>query len=290
MNMDGKFARGGLTALAMAACASLLLVTAASAKPVQRVTAGSRYLALGDSVTFGYQEPTVVPAPNYHVASNFLGYPEMLGAELHLKVANAACPGETSSSFIDTSAPNLGCESAYRKDFPLHVSYTGSQLAYAVKYLRRYRNVRLVSLMIGANDVFMCEASTKDGCASPSEQTPLFAKIAANTRQILSAIRNKAHYRGQLVLVNYYSLNYTNAFITDGSISLNTALDSSAKRFHAVIANGFATFQAAALHSASNTCTAGLLTMLGKPGDCGVHPSYAGQALLAQTVEKAIRL
>jgi hypothetical protein len=30
--------------------------------------------------------------------------------------------------------------------------------------------------------------------------------------------------------------------------------------------------------------------MLGKPGDCGVHPSYAGQALLAQAVEKAIRL
>ena len=60
--------------------------------------------------------------------------------------------------------------------------------------------------------------------------------------------------------------------------------------FHAVIANGFREFQAAALRSGSNTCTAGLLTMLGKPGDCGVHPSYAGQALLAQAVEEAIRL
>ena len=118
----------------------------------------------------------------------------------------------------------------------------------------------------------------------------MFAKIAANARQILSAIRNKAHYRGQLVLVNYYSLNYTNAFITNGSISLNKALDSSATRFHAAIANGFGEFQAGALRSGSNTCTAGLLTMLGKPGDCGVHPSYAGQSLLALAVEKAIRL
>jgi len=45
-----------------------------------------------------------------------------------------------------------------------------------------------------------------------------------------------------------------------------------------------------ALHSGSNTCTAGLLTMLGEPGDCAVHPSYAGQALLVQAVEEAIRL
>jgi lysophospholipase L1-like esterase len=214
----------------------------------------------------------------------------MLGAELGLKVANAACPGETSSSFVNTSALSLGCENFYRKDYPLHVSYKGSQLAYAVKYLRRYHNVRLVSLMIGANDVFICEDTTKDGCSSPSEQAAVFGKITSNARQILSAIRNKAHYRGQLVLVSYYSLNYTNAFITNGSIGLNKALDSSAKRFHAAIANGFAEFQAAALRSGSNTCTAGLLTMLGKAGDCGVHPSYAGQALLAQTVEKAIRL
>jgi lysophospholipase L1-like esterase len=290
MTMDRKPARRGLTALLLAVCATLMVAATASAKPAPKVTPGSRYLALGDSVTFGYQEATVVPTPNYHVASNFLGYPEMLGAELRLKVANAACPGETSSSLINSSAQSLGCENGYRPNFPLHVSYKGSQLAYAVSYLRRFHSVRLVSLMIGANDLFLCEAQTKDACASPSEQAAVFTKVAANARQILSTIRNKAHYRGQLALVNYYSLNYTSAFITNAVIGLNKALDSSAKRFHAVIANGFAEFQAAALHSGSNTCTAGLLTMLGKPGDCGVHPSYAGQSLLALAVEKAIKL
>jgi lysophospholipase L1-like esterase len=220
----------------------------------------------------------------------FIGYPELLGGELHLKVANAACPGETSSSLINTSAPTLACENYYSKSFPLHVSYKRSQLAYALTYLRRYHNVRIVSLMIGANDVFLCQAKTKDACASPSEQAAEFATIAANARRILSAIRNTAHYRGQLVLVNYYSLDYSNATITAGSIKLNQALDSSAKRFHAVVANGFAGFQAAALHSGGNPCTAGLLTMVGRPGDCGIHPSYAGQALLAQAVEQAIRL
>jgi lysophospholipase L1-like esterase len=57
------------------------------------VTPGSRYLALGDSVVFGYEEPQVVPAPNYHNPASFLGYPELVGAALHLKVANASCPG-----------------------------------------------------------------------------------------------------------------------------------------------------------------------------------------------------
>jgi hypothetical protein len=55
------------------------------------------------------------------------------------------------------------------------------------------------------------------------------------------------------------------------------------------IADGYAEFQAASIHSGNNTCTAGLLTQLSS-GGCGIHPSYAGQALLAQTVEKTITL
>ena len=66
---------------------------AASVRAAPRVSRGSWYLALGDSVTFGYQEPFVVPAPDYHRAASFRGYPEQLGTELHLRVANAACPG-----------------------------------------------------------------------------------------------------------------------------------------------------------------------------------------------------
>jgi lysophospholipase L1-like esterase len=249
-----------------------------------KVTAGSTYLALGDSVTFGYMERSVVPTPDYHNAASFLAYPEQLGAELHLKVANAACPGETSASLIDASAPSLGCENAYRRAYPLHVSYKGSQLAYAVKFLRQHHNVRLVSLMIGANDLFRCE-SPGSGCMMNSA----LGEIAANTRQILSAIRTKGGYRGQLALVNYYALDYGSAATTAISVRLNHAMDSSARHFHAVIANGFGELQTAAHHSGGNTCTAGLLTQL-SAGGCGIHPSYAGQALLAQALLKVIKL
>src|SRR4051812_21021500 len=97
----------------LAACAAALLApspaAAAIAKPA-KVTPGSTYLALGDSVTFGYLESNTVPAPDYSRAANFLGYPEHLGARLRLKVTNASCPGETAASLVDATAPSNGCE------------------------------------------------------------------------------------------------------------------------------------------------------------------------------------
>jgi lysophospholipase L1-like esterase len=258
------------------------------------VVPGSQYLALGDSVTFGYMEPTVVPAPDYGDAASFPGYPEQLGSRLRLSVANASCPGETSASLVNASAPSNGCENSpshnpadnYRNN-PLHVKYKGSQLAFALSYLKSHKNVRLVTLMIGANDFFLCQETTPDGCAS--EQNATAAAVTKNIHTILSAIRNKAHYTGQLVMVNYYSLNYSVPAVNAQSQLLNKVQDSAAKPFGVKIADGYGEFQAASAHSGDNTCTAGLLTQL-SAGGCGIHPSYAGQALLAQALEKTIKI
>ncbi len=251
------------------------------------VLRGSGYLALGDSVTFGYEEAQVVPAPTYADASSFVAYPEMIGRELGLQVSNPACPGETSASLINASAKSNGCENAYRRAFPLHVHYSGSQLAYAVSYLRAHRNVRLVSLMIGANDLFLCEAASHDGCLSASEQRPVFAAVSSNVRRILSAIRNTAHYRGQIVLVNYFSLNYSSALISAVSRGIDTAMDSAGRPFGTEVADGYGEFQRGSRIFGGDPCQAGLITRL-STGGCGVHPTYSGQALLAQAVLKAI--
>jgi lysophospholipase L1-like esterase len=268
-----------------------------SITPHTAITKGSGYLALGDSVTFGYQEQQVVPAPNYADASSFIAYPEMLGKELHLTVANAACSGETSSSLIDATAQSNGCENSpgggpgYRSHFPLHVNYSGSQLAYAVGYLKRHKNVRLVSLMIGANDFFVCQETTSDHCNSLIEQSGVIATLEKNVATILTAIRKHAKYNGQIVIVNYYALNYGDKTAAGQSALLNQSIDNAARPFHVEVADGFGELGAAALHSGGNSCTAGLLTQLsGASTPCGIHPSYAGQALLAQAVENAIRL
>jgi lysophospholipase L1-like esterase len=169
------------------------------------------------------------------------------------------------------------------------VLYKGSQLAFALSYLHSHHDVRLVTLMIGANDFFVCQETTSDSCGSSTEQNATASTVTKNIHTILSAIRNKAHYAGQIVIVNYYSLNYSSAAINAQSLLINKVQDAAARPYHVKIADGYAQFQAASIHSGNNPCTAGLLTQLSS-GGCGIHPSYAGQALLAQTVEKTITL
>jgi lysophospholipase L1-like esterase len=294
--MQRLLASASLLACTVAALATLSAPALAKSSRSLPVVPGSQYLALGDSVTFGYMEPGVTPTPNYNDPSSFLAYPEQLAAALHLHVANAACPGETSSSLVNVNGPSLACESTpgrtnahYRFNLPLHVSYKGSQLAYAVSYLRHHHAVRLVSLMIGANDFFYCQETTSDNCASTPELNATAAALTKNIHTILSAIRKSARYTGQIVIVNYYSLDYSSSVGNAQSQLLNHVQDAAAKPFHVEIADGFGVLGAAALHSGGNSCTAGLLTQLGG-GKCGIHPSYAGQALLAAAVEQAIKL
>lgn len=138
------------TALAVAAPATAAPQHAATGGPV---TSGSYYLALGDSVAFGYREADSVPTPNYGDASTFQGYPEIVASDLGLKLANASCPGETSSSFINyKSSSDNGCYTTlegtpgYRQAFKLHETYTRSQLVYADNFLKAHKNTSLVTL------------------------------------------------------------------------------------------------------------------------------------------------
>src|SRR5437763_1660838 len=69
------------------------------------------YLALGDSVAFGYNPNVpVTPLPS---PFDYSGYPESVADKLHLtkpkKIVNASCPGETSYSFLKFNVPDNGC-------------------------------------------------------------------------------------------------------------------------------------------------------------------------------------
>lgn len=297
--------RTAVRILAVTAAASAALVTGAassSAAPVHRqppVKTGSNYLALGDSVSFGYRESANLPYPNYSDAKSFVGYPEYVATALGLKVANASCAGETSSSFVTSNVVSNGCEAnpvthapGYRTFFPLHVKYSGTQLSYAIHYLKTHRNTRLVSLMIGANDGFVCRKVTTDKCAK--ELPKVLKQVKANVRIILNGIRYQAHYRGQIVILNYYSLDYTDPAQVAQSKLLNAAQDSGARPYNVSIADGYGIFKAAAAQVGGNTCTAGLITTLtpapAPPASpCGIHPSIGGQSLLAVAVEKVIK-
>ena len=247
-------------------------------------------LALGDSVVFGF----ITQAGHAYVnPTNFIGYPAYVGFRERLDDVNAGCPGETTGSFLSASAPDNGCR-AFRSAFPLHVSYASTQLAFANSYLRQHR-VRLVTIGIGANDLFLLENS----CASnPNPPACIQAGLPAvlgnveqNIAQILIAIRSTG-YGGEIIVVNYYSVDYSDPVGTGITQLLNEAISAPAKVFGAGVADVFTAFQKVASNPlvAGKTCNAGLLNV--DPQDenlCDVHPSQSGQRLIAETVEHARR-
>ena len=89
--------------------------------------------------------------------------------------------------------------------------------------------------------------------------------------------------------MNYYSLNYASAFISGIVRALNRSVDHAAKPYRVEIADGYGLFKLASLHSHGDPCAAGLRTQL-STGGCGVHLTYAGEALLGQALENVIRL
>ena len=186
---------------------------AASASAGASSSLSGTYLALGDSVPFGYRGGQ--SGADYTKATNFTGYPELVGRKLGLHVLNTSCPGETTASFSDVTAQSNGCENAlqtaagYRTAFPLHVSYDSpnqSQMDLAVAILKRTKNVSLVTLQIGANDGFVCQQTTADQCVS--EFGTVAQTAATNIGRILTALRTEGGYRGKVVLVTYYAVSY----------------------------------------------------------------------------------
>ena len=280
----------GLAGTAMVAAASLVPALPASAAPAGGPGGFGTYLALGDSVAFGYVPPQAVPAPDYSDPSSFVGYPEDVARALHIRVANASCPGETTASFFIPGAQSNGCENSlgsstgYRTLYPLHVSYRGTQMQYALKYLVLHRQTRLVTINIGANDVFLCQETTADGCASSAEVQAVLKEIQANLTAIYTKIRYVAHYRGLLVALTYYSLSYSDPAEVAGTEALNSAIASVTEKFGGKVADGFAAFEGPSAAFGGSPCAAGLLIKL-PDGTCNIHPSPAGHRLLARAIE-----
>ncbi|HEV2217947.1 MAG TPA: GDSL-type esterase/lipase family protein [Candidatus Dormibacteraeota bacterium] len=246
------------------------------------------YLALGDSVVFGY---IAGDGFAYKRPNNFIGYPDYVGQALKLDVVNASCPGEASGGFqlAPPAGNDNGCR-PFKAHFPLHVSYAGAatQMAFATQFLLAHPNTKLVTLGLGANDAFILQR------VCGADQSCLLAGLAAmsaNIDAILGGIRATG-YQGVLEVVNYYSLDYADQASVQGALLLNHFETASAAAHGAVIADAFTTMQTAATAAGGITCEAGLLnigTVVPAPAfpNCDVHPSQAGQQTLAQAVVDA---
>ena len=234
------------------------------------------YLALGDSVAFGYNPLVFISNPTDTDA--YIGYPELLSKH----VLNASCSGETSGSLI-VGPPDNGC-AGFRSVAPLHVRYTGTQLAFAVAYVRAHPNTHLVTIDIGANDLFVLLGTCPPSSSCFATGFPvMLQRLASNLVTIYGSLRG-AGFRGRLVALTYYLADYNdpNAVLAIGAI--NDVVTAVTKAFGGRVANGFAAFQRKAMETSGDSCKAGLLIRL-PAGGCDIHPSRLGRMLLARAIE-----
>jgi lysophospholipase L1-like esterase len=260
---------------------------------------GEDFLALGDSVAFGF-DPL---ARDFSEPENFVGYPEALAALLKLDVVNASCPGEASGGFISLKSPlDNGCRdfrfgTSQTPPFPLHEKYKTAQLDFAVTFLRHHRDTRLVTIDLGGNDLFVLQRTCQN---NPNPTTCFFngfpqmlQTLGANLSEIYRRIRVDSGYRGQIVALTYYALDYTDAQGVQVIAAVNSVIEAVTIAAGGQVASGFAAFLAASAAAGAplRPCAAGLLIRLPAPTlTCDVHPSPAGRDVLARAIKPLVAI
>jgi hypothetical protein len=110
--------------------------------------------------------------------------------------------------------------------------------------------------------------------------------METNLETILGDLR-AAGFKGIIVVVNYYSVDYSDSNETAITAALNQALATASAQMGTVLADVFTAFHAIAGLAGGHTCSVGLLNA--SPQDqfaCDIHPSQSGQKLIARTVEQ----
>jgi lysophospholipase L1-like esterase len=244
------------------------------------------YLALGDSLAFGYSQAKFNRLfPEENPAAYDTGYVDDFGKVLRLfsprlQVVNDGCPGETTDSFI--KGPCI-----YQVVFRLHHPYVGgpssSQLSDALAYLGTHPGtVSPITLDIGANDVLgLIEGTCKLQPACIAKGAPaVFAHIGANLAQILGALRAAAPHAQIIVLGLYNPFGATIAGGDELTAALNEVEAGVAASVGARFANPLPVFNPPGALEAPTIC---LLTNMCTPL-VDIHPTDLGYAVLAGAI------
>ena len=302
-----------LCVAALAALGALAFAPAAGANNV-----GNTYLALGDSLAYGYHQAQFneeLKAKGYVEPATFNdGYVNDFGAALKffnpkLQIINDGCPGETTETMIKGSGvygPNYCAGGPTGGPFPkafLHHPYAGTQLADALAVAAN-PDVRTITLDIGANDLkqfleHTCGFPATFTC-SPGQIEAEFGHIATNVGVILAQLRAVAP-KAKIVFVSQYN-PYPTVLQPEGTgdattEALNGALKGVATTFGASFANTTKAINYSGTHGgpeAGDIRTVCAFTAMCPGGkfnpsspEADIHPTKLGYAVMAGVVGAA---
>jgi lysophospholipase L1-like esterase len=296
---------------ALAVFGALALAPSAGAK-----SSGSTYLALGDSLAYGYHQAQfqeeLKAKGSVDPAKFDDGYVDDFGAALRLfdrrlQIVNDGCPGETTETMIHGSGSPGYCAGGptgtpFPKSF-LHHPYAGTQLEDALA-IAKEGGVGTITLDIGANDILQFLGST---CGFPATFTCSQGQIEAeighvvgNVGFILAQLRAAAP-KARIVFVSQY--NPYPAVLQpegtgDGTVeALNSALKATAANFGVAFANTARAINFSGTHGGPESkdirtvcaftamCPGGTFNPASPEAD--IHPTKLGYAVMAGVVGAA---
>jgi lysophospholipase L1-like esterase len=246
------------------------------------------YLALGDSLAFGYQQAKIdeqlAKSGTVDPAAFTTGYvndfDQMLSSiRPGIHTVNYGCPGENSTEFL--SSP--GCPTY---PFPLHDGYTASQMGAALAFVRAHPGqVSPITLDIGTNDVGNlvnhCGGYTTASLPCIYAALPgVLDQVGKNLNQIVGTLQEAAP-SSEIIVMEYYNPIAVIPSLTSASNAvageLNGVIAAAALAHRARVADAFTPFNLAS-HEPQTLCT---LTLMCSPQP-DIHASDAGYLVIAQ--------
>jgi lysophospholipase L1-like esterase len=178
-------------ASSLVACIALFLTAAA---PAVASDNGGTYLALGDSVGAGTQQPR--PFTDHGYTNRLASYlTDSYGID---NFVNLSCPGDDTKEFVTGSGSICYGPNAFLPPGG------ASQLQAAVDYLTAHPGeVELISIVIGANDILACDPA--DPAVATCVATQL-GQIASNLSVVLGTLKSVAP-GVPIIAMNYYNPN-----------------------------------------------------------------------------------
>lgn len=279
VSMVGRLVR---RVIAVATLLALLISpTAAAAGPPPHFGPPKRYyLALGDSIAYGFQKAKVdagLPPTSFNS-----GFVDVFAARLRalrprITTVNYSCPGESTRSY---RAACVWKASGHG----LHDDYSGSQAKAALAFLRAHRGqVSPITVSLNGNDAtdFVQSCPVGDLACIANGAPAAIAAYQARLTSIVAELRSAAP-DAEIILTGSYNANVGAFAFTDPIyLALNAAESAVAKAAGARLADPFPVFNPQRDPAAEQAAIC-RLTLVCTRGDA--HPSDAGYQALAGVV------
>ena len=171
------------------------------------------YLALGDSIAYGFQPAKAkagLPPSRFNT-----GYVDVFAARLRalspkIRVVNYGCPGESTETFIRGGCSGRGDVRG------LHDAFKGAQLGAALAFLQAHRGeVSPITLTLWGNDVFDFSPACKgDLVCIRSHASVGLARFASRLASIVGRLRAAAP-KAEIILTGAWNLDVEHLAKTD---------------------------------------------------------------------------